>query len=99
MTCARTSMLRMDVLRSKWEMLLGEGWPWWSAQAARGEPARAKPAPAAVFKNSRRVRVGDFTADIRALVVLEFEPCAPLWHFMLHGSLATNSRSPSETKR
>src|SRR5579864_3932587 len=35
-------------------MLLGLGWPWWSARAERGEAARANPAPAAVRRKLRR---------------------------------------------
>src|SRR6267378_871122 len=35
-------------------MLLGLGWPWWSARADRGELARASPAPAAVRRKLRR---------------------------------------------
>src|SRR6266436_5562032 len=35
-------------------MLFGQGWPWWSARAERGELARANPAPAAVRRKLRR---------------------------------------------
>src|SRR6266567_3430310 len=82
----------MYVLRSLWEMLLGGGWPLWSAKAAKGEPARAKAAPAAVLKKSRRVGVRDFSADILAPVFLEFE-VRPAWYFIFTAPWAAKSRS------
>src|SRR5690348_10283340 len=51
-------------------MLLGLGWPWWSANAERGELARARPAPAAVRRKLRREGVnrvsptGGLAADV-----------------------------------
>jgi hypothetical protein len=52
----------MYIRRSRYVRLLGVGWPWWSAQALRGEPAKAKPTPAARCKNSRLVEPGDLRA-------------------------------------
>jgi len=69
-------------------MLLGEGWPWWSAQAVRDEPARAKPTPAAVRMKSRRVGfpplksggrkipglvLGDFRKALRFIAITLFQ--------------------------
>src|SRR5437660_3297899 len=60
---ASISMLWMYIRRSRYVRLLGVGWPWWSAQTLRGEPAKAKPAPAARCKNLRLVEAGDLRAD------------------------------------
>src|SRR6267154_4615622 len=60
--CASISMLWMYIRRSRYVRLLGVGWPWWSAQALRGEPAKAEPTPAARCKNSRLVEAGDLRA-------------------------------------
>src|SRR5437660_5894335 len=45
----------MYMRRSRYVMLLGVGWPCWSPHAVREEPAKARPAPAALRRNSRRV--------------------------------------------
>ncbi len=68
-------------------MLFGEGCPWWSAQAAMGEPANAKPAPAAVRKNSRLVGLMALSTEFRCFAGLELGIFAPVLSFMLYGSL------------
>src|SRR5207249_6581370 len=89
MKWARSSMLWVYIRRSRYEMLFGVGWPWWSAQTARGEPANARPALAAVRKNSRRVGLRVLSPKFRRLAILEFRIFALVLFIILGGSLAT----------
>src|SRR5438552_14933 len=88
MKWARSSMLWVYIRRSRYEMLFGVGWPWWSAQTARGEPANARLAPAAVHKNSRRVGWRILCPKFRGLAILEFRILALVLFIILGGSLA-----------
>ena len=81
-------MLWVYIRRSRYEMLFGVGWPWWSAQTARGEPANARPALAAVRKNSRRVGLRVLSPKFRRLAILEFRIFALVLFIILGGSLA-----------
>src|SRR6267143_5277469 len=52
-----------------------------------GEPASAKPAPAAVRKNSRRVGLVALSAELPSFVALDFGIFGPEWCFISCGSL------------